>query len=65
MSLFGARIILCGVADPKTVDQLSLLTGDSDRPRADPQSSDRPARLQPPPHDPPPQASSDCAKKPR
>jgi len=32
MSLFGARIILSGVADPKTLDQLSLLAGDWDRP---------------------------------
>lgn len=32
MSPFGARIILSGVADPKTLDQLSLLAGDWDRP---------------------------------
>jgi len=32
MSLFGARIILSGVADPGTLDQLSLLAGDWDRP---------------------------------
>jgi type IV secretion system protein VirD4 len=32
MSLFGAKIILSGVADPKTLEQLSLLCGDWDRP---------------------------------
>jgi type IV secretion system protein VirD4 len=32
MSLFGARIILSGVADPRTLEQLSLLCGDWDRP---------------------------------
>jgi len=32
MSLFGARIILAGVADPRTLEQLSMLAGDWDRP---------------------------------
>jgi type IV secretion system protein VirD4 len=32
LSLFGARVILAGVADPKTLSQLSLLCGQWDRP---------------------------------
>ncbi len=32
LSLFGARVILSGIADTKTLQQLSLLCGDWDRP---------------------------------
>ena len=32
LSLFGARVILSGIADPATLKQLSLLCGDYDRP---------------------------------
>jgi type IV secretion system protein VirD4 len=32
LSLFGARVILSGIADTKTLEQLSLLCGDWDRP---------------------------------
>jgi type IV secretion system protein VirD4 len=32
LSLFGARIVLSGIADTKTLEQLSLLCGDWDRP---------------------------------
>ncbi len=32
MSLFGARVILSGVADVTTLQQLSLIAGDWDRP---------------------------------
>jgi type IV secretory pathway TraG/TraD family ATPase VirD4 len=32
LSLFGARVILAGIADPATLEQLALLCGDWDRP---------------------------------
>ena len=32
LSLFAARVILSGIADVKTLEQLSLLAGDYDRP---------------------------------
>jgi len=44
MSLFGAKVILAGVADPKTLEQLSLLAGDWDRP-VQTRSEQRPASL--------------------
>jgi hypothetical protein len=44
MSLFGARIVLSGIADPPTLQQLSLLAGDWDRP-VQSVSEQRPASL--------------------
>jgi len=32
LSLFGARVILSGIADTQTLEQLSLIAGDWDRP---------------------------------